>query len=370
MQNALKENTPTHSLPDWAYQMAPCLADSPYIEEARHFIAAGLELEDNSYAGAAKMMVAYQIAFYYRWMERNSQDDPIPQFKDFLKRCTDFMIAAKNAEPPFVYPMKEENYGDAVAKTAKHYGDLFSEFDREYYIEEPKKLLGQRLERNGFDLSKFPEWTALDAGCGGGRYAVALKNLGMKKVHAIDISEINLNTAQKRKEEFGTQDVEFQQANVLDIPFEDNTFDFVFSNGVLHHTVDCAKGIKELVRVMKPGACGHLNLMCNPGGIHWDSIELCRILLKDLPVEFCHSFFRILNIPANLRYLYLDHMMVPINVRYTAKECEKMLEAAGAKNIRRLIRGADVDREERAYAGEKYIAEKYGECNNRFYFEK
>ncbi|CEJ71713.1 Demethylrebeccamycin-D-glucose O-methyltransferase [Chryseobacterium oranimense G311] len=46
------------------------------------------------------------------------------------------------------------------------------------------------------------------------------------------------------------------KADILDLPFEDNSFDIVFCNHVLEHIEDDAKAMSELYRVMKPGGWG------------------------------------------------------------------------------------------------------------------
>ena len=46
------------------------------------------------------------------------------------------------------------------------------------------------------------------------------------------------------------------KADILDLPFEDNLFDFVFCNHVLEHIEDDAKAMSELFRVLKPGGTG------------------------------------------------------------------------------------------------------------------
>ena len=46
------------------------------------------------------------------------------------------------------------------------------------------------------------------------------------------------------------------KANILDLPFEDDSFDIVFCNHVLEHIEDDHKAMGELYRVMKPGGMG------------------------------------------------------------------------------------------------------------------
>ncbi len=50
------------------------------------------------------------------------------------------------------------------------------------------------------------------------------------------------------------------KADLLDLPFEDNSFDVVFCNHVLEHIIDDQKAMSELYRVMKPGGWGILQV--------------------------------------------------------------------------------------------------------------
>lgn len=53
------------------------------------------------------------------------------------------------------------------------------------------------------------------------------------------------------------------KADICNLPFEDNTFDFILCNHVLEHINDDIKAIKELYRVMKPGGSGVFQIPLN-----------------------------------------------------------------------------------------------------------
>lgn len=363
--------TEATALPDWVTHDTPCLTDSPYAFEARIFIQAALKLKTSPSNALLKLLAAYNIVHEKRRLEEHPDEEPVAAFQTALMANAKMMDVAGQADCKVSYPHVEAPADEPRdQKTAQHYGNLFSAFDRDAYFEEPVTLLRQRLERNGYDLSKFSQWSALDAGCGNGRYTVGMRKLGMKSVVGIDLSEINIADAKNRMENSDLDGIAYQQATSLDLPFEDNTFDFVFSNGVLHHTPDCAKGVSEIVRVLKRSGVGFLKLIGQPGGIHWDHCEILRAALHDVDYAFAREVFTTMNVPPTLRYLFLDHVFAPINYRYTKAEVADMLEQAGAVNLRWLERGADFDLTERTYQGEPYADIKYGMGEHRFYFEK
>ena len=52
---------------------------------------------------------------------------------------------------------------------------------------------------------------------------------------------------------------DLRQGSVLDLPFADDSFDMVFSHGVLHHVPDIMQAQREIHRVLRPG--GELVIM-------------------------------------------------------------------------------------------------------------
>jgi ubiquinone/menaquinone biosynthesis C-methylase UbiE len=96
----------------------------------------------------------------------------------------------------------------------------------------------------------------LDAGCGTGLLTLALlKVLDQPlRITAIDLSSSSLVTARKAVAENSgrTQSVRFAQANLLQLPFADDSFDLIMTSGVLEY-VPLSAGFTELARVVRPG---------------------------------------------------------------------------------------------------------------------
>jgi len=248
---------------------------------------------------------------------------------------------------------------------------LFSNFSEYHYFDEPFELLNQRLQRSNIIIDTNNK-RALDAGCGGGRYTIALKKLGFKFVEGVDFSEININTAKSKQNNTEFSDIKYKIGNVLDLPYEDNRFDFVFSNGVLHHSESIEKGLSEMHRVMKKGGLGWIYLIEKPGGVHWDTIELLRRLIKPVDPELARLTLKLLGVPSNRVFYILDHIMVPINTRITINDIEKLLVDAGFNSLRRLDRGVDFDRIEhlKKIDHDNDAIWKYGVGEHRYIFSK
>ena len=92
----------------------------------------------------------------------------------------------------------------------------------------------------------------LEVGCGLG--FDSLEFLKRKvRVTATDLTQSAVELTLQHFEIEGARAEDVRTANVLDLPFNDNTFEAVWANGVLHATGDTPRAIEEVKRVLKPG---------------------------------------------------------------------------------------------------------------------
>jgi ubiquinone/menaquinone biosynthesis C-methylase UbiE len=97
--------------------------------------------------------------------------------------------------------------------------------------------------------------SVLEVGCGSGEYALHLaKNVGCRLV-GLDINAPGIRNANQLAEAKGlVSRAGFEQCDASkDLPFDDKTFDAVFSNDVLCHLPGRLKVLGEMFRVLKPG---------------------------------------------------------------------------------------------------------------------
>jgi SAM-dependent methyltransferase len=92
----------------------------------------------------------------------------------------------------------------------------------------------------------------LEIGCGMGFDSVEFLKRGVR-VTAIDLTDSAVRIARQHFEVAGLRPEDVRVGNALALPFPDETFDAVWSNGVLHATGDTRRAIAEVRRVLKPG---------------------------------------------------------------------------------------------------------------------
>jgi arsenite methyltransferase len=109
---------------------------------------------------------------------------------------------------------------------------------------------------NPFTLGPIHKGGAvLDIGCGGGvdTFFAAIMVGPKGKAVGIDMIPEMLERARKNLREIALKNVTFQEATGDHLPFPDESFDVVISNGVFNLIPDKARAVAEVFRVLKPG---------------------------------------------------------------------------------------------------------------------
>ena len=218
-------------------------------------------------------------------------------------------------------------------ETGKVYGDLWHPYD-ESLFDQSVELFKTRWLANGEPPDHFQGKRCLDAGCGGGRYSVAMALAGAESVVGVDVSPTGLASARQRAAKRGLEQISFQQASVLDLPFEDGEFDFVLCSGILHHTVGVERGLRELYRVVKPGGWVNL-LLYGFGGLFWSLNLVMRPFAEVLGQPEVERCVAAAGLTANKRRAILDSLYCPILEMYTVDRVDFLLRSTGFESWRR-----------------------------------
>lgn len=251
--------------------------------------------------------------------------------------------------------------------TVNSFGDEWSHFNQSTLsAAEADRIFDQYFALFPWDL--LPENAiGFDMGCGSGRWA---KLMAPRVGHlhcidpssALDVAKTTLSTA---------VNVSFHKASVDDSPLPPNSQDFGYSLGVLHHVPDTAAALISCVAMIKPGAPFQLYLYYAFDNrslafkLIWRLSDLLRQAVCRLPatlkrlitdtlavvVYFPLARFSLLaermglpvkSIPLsyyrNLSFYTMrtdsrDRFGTPLEQRFTRREIEQMMEAAGLRDV-------------------------------------
>jgi SAM-dependent methyltransferase len=93
----------------------------------------------------------------------------------------------------------------------------------------------------------------LEIGCGTGQMTNFLGMRWDRTVIGTDLCMNSLKLAKGFRDRFSINNAHFAQINLFKPPFPEQSFDFVISLGVLHHTSDCAGAFRSIAQLVKPG---------------------------------------------------------------------------------------------------------------------
>ena len=115
-----------------------------------------------------------------------------------------------------------------------------------------RKEMRMRFERCFEVLQPMQGKSLLDAGCGGGRYAIPAAKAGASQVLGIDFSEPMLQLAREKAAAEGVGDVcRFELGDLLTYPLEPKSFDYAIAIGFFDYMQDPIATMKALARATR-----------------------------------------------------------------------------------------------------------------------
>lgn len=174
------------------------------------------------------------------------------------------------------------------------------------------------------DVARFDETAGkdlLEVGIGLASDFVRFVRAGANAT-GIDLTETAVDAARARLSQEGL-DADVRVADAEALPFEDESFDVVYSYGVLHHTPDTAAAVREVHRVLRPGGEARIMLYSRRS---WFALAVWarHVLRRGRP---WHS----------LTTALAQDLESPGTKAYTQRELENLFESFARLELRRLV---------------------------------
>lgn len=160
---------------------------------------------------------------------------------------------------------------------------------------------------------------ALDVGSGPGYATIyAAEKFPHAEIIGLDYSGEQIKFANRQLRKSRARNCSFKRGDAMELPFEDESFDMVFSIASIKHWPDGARGLREIRRVLKPGCVAHVgeaDRECDFGDLE----------------NFIGSFTSAWWVNKRLVGWYLRHTV--FGQSYTKAEARAMAEEAGFEQI-------------------------------------
>ncbi|HKG21731.1 MAG TPA: class I SAM-dependent methyltransferase [Blastocatellia bacterium] len=166
----------------------------------------------------------------------------------------------------------------------------------------------------------------LEVGCGTGTDLIQFAR-GGALVTGLDLTPRSLEIARRRFDLYGLAG-EFANGDAENLSFPDETFDVVYSFGVIHHTPDTERAAGEIYRVLRKGGQAIVMLYHRTSLYYWGGLMLKRGLLR---AELLSDS------PAAIMSRYVEHTETggrPLVKAYTREEAFRLFRDFGQCEVR------------------------------------
>ncbi|WP_407681683.1 demethylmenaquinone methyltransferase [Pseudalkalibacillus salsuginis] len=142
---------------------------------------------------------------------------------------------------------KEQRVHHVFESISSHYDKMNS------IISFQRHIAWRRDTMKKMDVQKNS--TTLDVCCGTGDWTIAMaKAIGPGgTAYGLDFSKNMLSVGEKKVKKEGLSNIQLKHGNAMDLPYENNTFDYVTIGFGLRNVPDLNQVLREMYRVVKPG---------------------------------------------------------------------------------------------------------------------
>jgi SAM-dependent methyltransferase len=127
-------------------------------------------------------------------------------------------------------------------------------------------------------VDQFKGKRLLEVGCGMGTDLLQFAR-GGAHVTGVDLTPRSIEISKHHMSLYGERG-DFANADCERLPFADESFDVVYSNGVLHHTPDTEGAVREIHRVLRPDGIARVMLYHRGSWAYWSQVVLRYGILR------------------------------------------------------------------------------------------
>ncbi len=205
----------------------------------------------------------------------------------------------------------EQPCGTQFSDNIKYTREYFDDIEEYRYSIEPEifsfaqftRFHGKKILEVGVGAgTDFLQWARAGAICNG-----------------IDATQEGVQHTVQRLHTYGLEADDVRVADCEQLPYSDDSFDLVYSWGVIHHTPDTYQALKEIVRVCRPGGIAKIMIYHRHSLLSY-FVWINRALLRGKPWK-------------SLSWCLYNHMESIGTKAYTKKEALQMLEGLPVENI-------------------------------------
>lgn len=295
-----------------------------YVMEMKQLCEKLKELAGNSYGNICRVQVALSFTVLLEDLIYNWDQDPRPLIESEIESQLSFIRASKKVlEHTSTQRVSDANQS-GLNRTKKLFENAWTVYNPETY-RHSVELVAERLKASGFDGAFFSGKHCFDGGCGTGRLSIAMAQLGAERVTGADIGAESLKFAKERATEFGVADkIDFVEQDISDLSnVESDSYDFVATNGVLHHTEHTERGVGDHYRITKSGGIFWVYLY-GKGGVYWELFDQLKASLQGIEYSEVRNILLSFGVRQGLCYTFLDNVLAPIRKYYSLEEVFQM----------------------------------------------
>lgn len=201
--------------------------------------------------------------------------------------------------------------------------EFFREIDRRFFESSPFYLSDPPFARL-IPFDRLRGKRVLEVGCGLGAHAMLFAETGCE-LTAVDLTPRAIEMTRKRLTQLGLA-ADVRQMDAERMEFGEGEFDFVWSWGVIHHSADPARILREMLRVLKPS--GEVRLMV----YHRRSLNAWYFMARGiLTAKFLQGMS-----PADMVSHYSDGYVAR---SYTREEFASLLRRCGFADVTTSVVG-------------------------------